>query len=176
MPSSAPEHAVASLLRQCFITPRCQALQWQHSSGQTTRCRPRNLTRQYSTARCLQRSSTARIGGLQCLAGSNGQQNPTKHNARCYSESVGRAQDSAQEKKQEQIAVLGGGITGLASAHYLAREKPQAKITIYEGSSRMGGWLNSKAVEVEGGSAIFESGPRTLRTGTPSGLVTEELV
>lgn len=75
-----------------------------------------------------------------------------------------------------RFAVLGGGITGLAAAHYLTQEFPRAKITIYEGSERLGGWLNSKKIEVEQGEVVFEQGPRNLRPNTPAALVTMDMV
>ncbi|KAI7579543.1 hypothetical protein D0869_03398 [Hortaea werneckii] len=71
-----------------------------------------------------------------------------------------------QPSGQDNIAVIGGGITGLASAYYLTKELPRAKITIYEASDRIGGWLSSKRVPVKDGTVLFEAGPRTLR---PSG-------
>lgn len=74
------------------------------------------------------------------------------------------------------IAVLGGGITGLSTAYYLSREFPNAKITLYEGSERLGGWLRSTPVEVEGGTVLFEGGPRTLRPSAPSAMATLEIV
>ncbi|GAB7365076.1 hypothetical protein MBLNU230_g5857t1 [Neophaeotheca triangularis] len=76
------------------------------------------------------------------------------------------------------VAVLGGGITGLASAYYLSQQLPKSRITIYEAGERMGGWLDSKRVEVEGGNVLFESGPRTLRTqgnGVLAGRLIQEL-
>jgi oxygen-dependent protoporphyrinogen oxidase len=72
--------------------------------------------------------------------------------------------------------VLGGGITGLASAFYLSQELPDAKITLYEGSPRLGGWLHSKHIDVGNGQVVFEQGPRTLRPKTPSGFLTLDLV
>lgn len=74
------------------------------------------------------------------------------------------------------IAVLGGGITGLATAYYLSKEAPRARITVYEAGPRVGGWLHSKRVEVDGGTVLFEQGPRTLRFTRPNGLVTAGLV
>ena len=61
------------------------------------------------------------------------------------------------------VAILGGGVTGLASAYYLTKELPRAKITIYEASDRIGGWLSSTRVPVKDGTILFEAGPRTLR-------------
>ncbi|KAL8703768.1 MAG: hypothetical protein Q9201_003066 [Fulgogasparrea decipioides] len=74
------------------------------------------------------------------------------------------------------VAVLGGGITGLASAHYLAEQLPHAQITLYEGSSRLGGWLQSNEIDVGNGKVVLEQGPRTLRPSKPNGWVTLDLI
>lgn len=75
------------------------------------------------------------------------------------------------------IAVLGGGITGLATAFELSRTVPGAKITIYETAKRLGGWMDSEIVAVDDGEVVFEWGPRTLRhTGDGSGVATVNLV
>lgn len=76
----------------------------------------------------------------------------------------------------DDVAVLGGGITGLASAYYLAERLPHAQITLFEGSSRLGGWLRSKQVDVGSGKVVFEQGPRNLRPKRPNGWVTLDLV
>lgn len=68
------------------------------------------------------------------------------------------------------VAVLGGGITGLASAYYIAKELPRARVTIYEASDRIGGWLSSKRVPVKDGTVLFEAGPRTLRPSSNGAL------
>ena len=78
--------------------------------------------------------------------------------------------------KEPRIAVLGGGISGLATAYFLAKKFPNLPITLFESSNRLGGWLQSKRVEVEGGSVLFEQGPRTLRTESGAGLVTLKIV
>ncbi|KAF2878027.1 hypothetical protein BDV95DRAFT_589011 [Massariosphaeria phaeospora] len=75
----------------------------------------------------------------------------------------------------ENIAVLGGGISGLASAHFVAKEFPKSKITIYEANKEAGGWIRSRKVDVPGGSVLFEYGPRTLRP-TPSSKPTGQLI
>ncbi len=76
----------------------------------------------------------------------------------------------------KDIAVLGGGITGMASAYYLAEEFPHAKITLYESKSELGGWMRSKRVDVGDGEIIFEQGPRSLRLQAPNGTLTLRLV
>lgn len=85
---------------------------------------------------------------------------------------------STSNKKPEppNIAILGGGITGLASAYFLSRDLPKAKITLFEASSRLGGWLHSRSVDVGSGNVVFEQGPRNLRPTMPNGLLTLDLV
>ena len=82
---------------------------------------------------------------------------------------------SSQPGGTQDIAVLGGGVTGLACAYYLTRELPKAKITIYEASDRLGGWLSSKRVPVRDGTVLFEAGPRTLRPSS-NGVLSARLV
>ena len=83
---------------------------------------------------------------------------------------------SSIEREATDIAVLGGGITGLASAYYLSSLLPDAKITLFEASTRLGGWLHSKQVNVGNGKVVFEQGPRNLRPTNPNGLITLDLV
>lgn len=64
----------------------------------------------------------------------------------------------------------------MASAWYISQELPHARITLYEGNDRLGGWLHSKQVDVGDSKVVFEQGPRTLRPNIPNGLVTLELV
>lgn len=74
------------------------------------------------------------------------------------------------------IAILGGGITGLATAYFITQQLPRAKVTVYEAGERIGGWLESRRVEVEGGgNVLFEAGPRTLRPAQ-NGVLAARLV
>lgn len=69
----------------------------------------------------------------------------------------------------EHVAVLGGGITGLSAAAMAAKLHPDAKVTVYESSDRLGGWVQSEVVETSDGPVIFEQGLRSLRPGTTRG-------
>lgn len=82
---------------------------------------------------------------------------------------------SAEPTASHDVAVLGGGITGLACAYYLTRELPTAKVTLYEAKDHIGGWLQSTRVPVKDGTVVFESGPRTLRPQS-NGVLTASLV
>ncbi|KAH8726405.1 hypothetical protein GQ44DRAFT_705590 [Phaeosphaeriaceae sp. PMI808] len=75
----------------------------------------------------------------------------------------------------ERIAVLGGGVAGLSSAYFVAKEFPNSKITVFEAGKETGGWIKSRKVEVPGGEIIFESGPRTLRRSSTTTHLIQEL-
>lgn len=94
----------------------------------------------------------------------------------CQQGSFRRHHATPTTKELPTVAVLGGGITGLASAYFLSRDLPNAKITLFESSSRLGGWLHSRSVDIGSGNVIFEQGPRNLRPTIPNGLVTLDLV
>lgn len=75
-----------------------------------------------------------------------------------------------------RIAVLGGGISGLAAAWNLSRAaggRPGAEVLLLEASTRVGGWVESERAEK---GAVFELGPRSLRTAGVSGENTLRLV
>ena len=59
----------------------------------------------------------------------------------------------------KRIAIIGGGITGLALSHFLQR-KNRYKIDLFEKSERMGGWIQSEEIDGQ----IIEKGPRMLRS------------
>ncbi|KAK7743688.1 oxygen-dependent protoporphyrinogen oxidase [Diatrype stigma] len=94
----------------------------------------------------------------------------------------GQPQPQPRNSKQpKRIAVLGGGITGLTTAHYLARYAgPDVHVTLYEASDRLGGWIDSApvpaaapsadggSVEDGAGDVLLQQGPRMLRTGAKS--------
>lgn len=72
--------------------------------------------------------------------------------------------DSDLNISATKVAVLGGGITGLAAALWLkTRLRDKAQITIFESSNRLGGWLKSTKHTVNGETVVFEQGPRSLR-------------
>ncbi len=192
MPSQLPEHAVASLLKQCFVIPRCQAPRLCRQTFSSSFTRPQQgtwagpgtpraealcLERQqrcyYTQDRAADKNEYHRQTSSSGLSVALRQdfQSPivAKQQSRSYSQ--GR-----QPQGTRRIAVLGGGITGLTSAHYLARELPNAQITIYESGNKLGGWLRSKYVDIGNGRILFEQGPRTLRPTTASAIVTLEMV
>ncbi|XP_061872180.1 protoporphyrinogen oxidase isoform X2 [Colius striatus] len=63
------------------------------------------------------------------------------------------------------VAVVGGGISGLAACFHLSRAPRQHKVLLLEASGRLGGWLQSTRTA---DGTVFEHGPRGIR---PAGAV-----
>ncbi|CAK7266969.1 oxygen-dependent protoporphyrinogen oxidase [Sporothrix epigloea] len=68
-----------------------------------------------------------------------------KYNSRSFASSTSY---SRQPVVPSNVAVIGGGLTGLATAHYLAMLLPAAsKIVVFESSGQTGGWIDSRRIE-----------------------------
>ncbi|KXJ91479.1 hypothetical protein Micbo1qcDRAFT_163209 [Microdochium bolleyi] len=65
---------------------------------------------------------------------------------------------------KRKIAVLGGGLTGLTTAHYLARHAPDAQITVFELGDRLGGWVMGADFDTPEGKVVMQAGPRMVRS------------
>ncbi|CAG8445605.1 8135_t:CDS:2 [Acaulospora morrowiae] len=75
----------------------------------------------------------------------------------------------------QHFVILGGGISGLTAAWYLALNAPlTTKITLLEASNRFGGWIQSTRVGDD--RILFEQGPRTLRPVGLGGLVVLDMI
>ena len=76
-----------------------------------------------------------------------------------------------------KVAVIGGGITGLSTAHYLLKFGKAFdkfdKVVLIEASKRCGGWIQTKKTEH---GSIHESGPKSLRAGNIAAMNTLMLV
>jgi protoporphyrinogen/coproporphyrinogen III oxidase len=65
-----------------------------------------------------------------------------------------------------RIAVLGGGITGLAAAHRLVEIAPQAEVVLFEAENRLGGILET----VQRGEYLVERSADMFTTREPWAL------
>ncbi|KAL4940316.1 hypothetical protein BDV06DRAFT_22802 [Aspergillus oleicola] len=74
------------------------------------------------------------------------------------------------------VAIIGGGITGLTAAYRLSKDPYCKKVTLYEKSNRLGGWIDSEKFKVDGGDIVFEYGPRTLRVSEPASYALLDLI
>ncbi|XP_063213248.1 protoporphyrinogen oxidase isoform X2 [Chroicocephalus ridibundus] len=71
------------------------------------------------------------------------------------------------------VAVVGGGISGLAACYHLARSPRPPKVLLLEAGARFGGWLQSTRAP---DGAVFEHGPRGIRPGGAAGTDTLHMV
>ncbi|XP_055553034.1 protoporphyrinogen oxidase isoform X1 [Falco cherrug] len=71
------------------------------------------------------------------------------------------------------VAVVGGGISGLAACYHLARGARPPKVLLLEAGARLGGWLQSTRTA---DGAVFEHGPRGIRPGGVVGTDTLHMV
>lgn len=74
-------------------------------------------------------------------------------------------------KTEYDIAILGGGISGLATAFFLKQKRPNLKIALFEKEKQAGGWIRTHFEE----GALFELGARGFR-GKGKGELTLRLV
>jgi oxygen-dependent protoporphyrinogen oxidase len=65
-----------------------------------------------------------------------------------------------------KIAIVGGGISGLATAFYISKARPDVEITLFETKDKLGGSMLTK--EVEG--FFFESGSNGFLSNKPDTL------
>lgn len=73
------------------------------------------------------------------------------------------------------VSILGGGIGGLSSLHFLSlRQNIGRQIKLYEKAARFGGWIYSKRNNES--DVVFETGPRSLRPVGDAGLTTLDLI
>lgn len=69
-------------------------------------------------------------------------------------------------ERPRSIAVIGGGITGLAAAHRIITSEPTANVTLFEGSSRLGGIIRTERRD----GWLLELGPDSFITNKPGGV------
>ncbi|KAK2938019.1 FAD/NADP-binding domain superfamily [Fusarium oxysporum f. sp. vasinfectum] len=108
-----------------------------------------------------------RLDGIRSLSTSSALTRRRPIVACNYTQSFNNGRTFVSQAKDANIAVLGGGLTGLTAAYYLAKKLPStAKITLYESSDRLGGWIKTDRVpvDIEGksGTVSFERGARSL--------------
>jgi oxygen-dependent protoporphyrinogen oxidase len=65
-----------------------------------------------------------------------------------------------------RVAVVGGGITGLAAAHRLASQSSSMQVTLFEASHRLGGIIRTE----EADGFLMELGPDSFITNKPAAI------
>lgn len=76
----------------------------------------------------------------------------------------------------EKLVIIGGGISGLSTAWFIARSRPDIKIELVEASDRFGGCMNSETVKFNDEETVFEYGPRTLLPRNPGTLIAAQMI
>ncbi|KAF4979279.1 hypothetical protein FZEAL_4478 [Fusarium zealandicum] len=110
--------------------------------------------------------NTSAVAAARAVAASR--RRPVLARSDCkHSQGLNCRRTFSAESKDADIAVLGGGLTGLTTAYYLAKKLPStANITLYESSDRLGGWIKTDRVPVDVGGkqgvVSFERGARSL--------------
>ena len=86
------------------------------------------------------------------------------------------------------MAVIGGGLGGLASAYYIVKgldtqTRQRTRIVVLEKSGEFGGWCKSVPIPFESvkdtqspAKVVFETGPRSIRPTGLLGWLTIEMV
>lgn len=64
------------------------------------------------------------------------------------------------------VVIVGGGITGLAALEQVTRVAPDARVTLLESSSRLGGHIRTERHD----GFVMEAGPDVILTAKPAGL------
>ncbi|MDA1232441.1 MAG: NAD(P)-binding protein, partial [Planctomycetota bacterium] len=57
------------------------------------------------------------------------------------------AESSSVVNAARRVAVIGGGITGLAAAHRLVSRSDNVEVVIFEGSHRLGGIIRTEVAD-----------------------------
>ncbi|MGI8406422.1 MAG: protoporphyrinogen oxidase [Thermomicrobiales bacterium] len=80
--------------------------------------------------------------------------------------------DDSRRRIGQRIAVIGGGISGLAAAHRLITRDPGCSVVLFEASSRLGGKIRTEYTD----GFLVEGGPDAFIANKPRGVgLSEEL-
>jgi oxygen-dependent protoporphyrinogen oxidase len=71
-----------------------------------------------------------------------------------------------QPTKPKRIAIIGGGISGLAAAHRVAELEPTAEVVLFERGDRLGGIVRT----IRKGGFLIETSADSFITSVPSGI------
>ncbi|KAI7788871.1 hypothetical protein LA080_004973 [Diaporthe eres] len=155
-------NAPRALLRAYCARTSCRAARAYSSPRQTGSHTPRHISRPFSSSAPALTPASPSLPTRSCWLDANGAS--LSRSRRSYA-------TASSPDLPSDIAVLGGGLTGLTTAYYLTRFHPDARITIYESQDRVGGWIDTEQVKVttlEGTDETisFERGARVVSPQT----------
>ena len=76
-------------------------------------------------------------------------------------------------KNKYDVVIIGGGVSGLATAYFLERLVPGISMLLVEERPRLGGWIYTLALP---SGQRYEAGPRSLRLRGASAIATSDLL
>ena len=75
--------------------------------------------------------------------------------------------------QEYDVAIIGGGISGLSAAYFLQQYHPDVSAIIIEASPRVGGWVQT--IKLPSGQQ-YEAGPRSILIRGEEGIATSDLI
>lgn len=86
-----------------------------------------------------------------------------------------------RNRDDRTIAIIGGGLGGLSTAHFVLKSlspaaRARTRICIVERQAQTGGWCRTERFDIHGKPVVFETGPRSLRPVGLSGWLTIQMV
>ncbi|KAK4153078.1 hypothetical protein C8A00DRAFT_43958 [Chaetomidium leptoderma] len=157
-------------------SPACRRFVTSTSHGAAFGARPqRRAPRQYRPPSAAAAPTVTPASSLRLTtppAYNNSSNNYNRQARRHYAVDT----NTSTKPPPRDIAVLGGGLTGLSTAWHLMRLLPTAKITLYEASERLGGWIDTETAEVKApdgtaGTIRVERAARMIKPQTGLGRV-----
>ena len=153
---ASPDASLRLLLAMYGTSPRCVA-----------RIARRNIVNRPLLAR--RAASSLVCGATQPPARARPSSLSAVHRLTAASRRKYSTEQQDAQGKEQSVAILGGGMTGLTTAFYLSKNAPSMKITLYEAADRLGGWADTERVPVKSidgqeGTVLWERGPRTILT------------
>lgn len=70
------------------------------------------------------------------------------------------------DERQQRVAVIGGGITGLSAARHLVQHAPHTQVLLIESTDRLGGKIITERVD----DFVIEGGPDSFLSRKPRGV------
>lgn len=186
MRSQLSPHPLVALLGQCARLPRCRAQAYSQAAFRSLKSlhflsqpHHRRLPPHLRHRRPVQTHPTPyRTYGQLSIPTTNSHGPQYAINRWSISAPVGSKPELVDKVR---VAILGGGLTGLITAHWIVRTLRglNVKVTIYEAQDKLGGWVQSDRIDVGDGKIILEAGPRSLlapKANSPKGWMTATVV
>lgn len=78
--------------------------------------------------------------------------------------------------KDGTLVIVGGGISGLSLAWFVAHSRPDVRIRILEQEDHVGGYMHTMPSQTENNADYFEQGPRTLLPSHPGTVIAAQMM